>query len=86
MISPSPSNPEVRTLSFEEALTRLQEVVIALESGSLSLDETIERHRLGASLAAHCQLLLTEAELRISEVSSEPDAASREDAGEDTTP
>ena len=69
MTAPADSTPDFASLSFEDALNQLQDVVTALETGSLSLDETIAQHRHGASLAAHCQRLLTEAELRISEAS-----------------
>ncbi len=56
------------SLSFEEALTGLQAVVTRLESGELSLDETIVNFKQGSELAARCQKLLAEAELRVSEL------------------
>ena len=70
MTAPDEPTPDFSTIPFEDALTQLQDVVTALETGSLSLDETIAQHRHGAALAAHCQRLLTKAELRISEASA----------------
>lgn len=67
---PSESNAiaSLDDLSFEEALTQLQDIVLELESGDLTLDATIDRYETGAALAAHCQRLMAEAELRITEL------------------
>jgi exodeoxyribonuclease VII small subunit len=58
------------TLSFEDALTQLQEVVSKLESANLSLEETIDEFRRGTELAAFCQRLIGEAELKVTELVS----------------
>ena len=58
------------TLSFEEALTQLQEVVSRLETANLSLDQTIDDFRRGTELAAYCQRLIAEAELKVTELVS----------------
>lgn len=68
MSSVSNSLPSLDGLSFEDALTRLQDILLELESGDLTLDETINRYEAGAALAAHCQRLMAEAELRITEL------------------
>ena len=86
MTAPAETTPDFSSISFEEALTQLQGVVTALETGSLSLDETISQHRHGAALAAHCQRLLTDAELRISEVSPTEPSASDADTDEPALP
>ena len=52
-------------LSYEEAFTRLEEVLAALESGELPLDESLAQYELGAELAAFCEHKLDEAELRV---------------------
>lgn len=56
------------SLPFEEALTSLQDVVARLEGGNLTLDETIASFKQGSELAARCQKLISEAELRVTEV------------------
>jgi len=72
----SHANAEPTTgLSFESALTNLQDLVERLESGTLTLDETIDDFRQATELATLCQRLIAEAELKITELaeSGEPD-------------
>jgi exodeoxyribonuclease VII small subunit len=54
-------------LSFEEALGELESVLDRMETGRLSLDESLAAFRRGASLLKHCQGQLddTDAKLRI---------------------
>lgn len=62
----SPSyNQGNQPLSFEEALSRLEEIVHSLETGQLSLDETVALYEEGQRLRAFCEQKLTEAQLRI---------------------
>ena len=75
---------QINTLSFEDALTMLQDIVVELESGSLTLDETIERFREGTQLANRCQTLIAAAELRITELS--PSSDSESPAADDEPP
>jgi exodeoxyribonuclease VII small subunit len=69
--APPVSNPTAE-LSFEQALANLQEVVMRLESGALTLEETITSFHEGTDLAALCQRMIAEAELRITELSDAP--------------
>jgi exodeoxyribonuclease VII small subunit len=59
--------------TFEEALERIREIVTELESGHLSLEESIEKYRDGSRLIEHTRRLIADAELRISELSSPPE-------------
>ena len=52
-------------LSYEEAFAQLEQVLAALESGELPLDESLAQYELGAELAAFCERKLDEAELRV---------------------
>ena len=52
-------------LSYEEAYTRLEEVLRALESGDLLLEQALLLYEQGVGLAAHCAVKLDEAELRV---------------------
>lgn len=54
--------------SFEAALTQLQELVLRLETDSLTLDETIADFRQGTELANYCQKLIADAELKVTEL------------------
>lgn len=60
--------PAVETLSFEQALDELDELVRKMESGELALDESIATFRRGAQLAQHCQARLAVAEQEISKL------------------
>ena len=57
-------------LSFEDSLAQLQDVVARLESGALTLEETILTFQRGSELAARCQGMIGSAELRITELAS----------------
>jgi exodeoxyribonuclease VII small subunit len=54
--------------SFEEALTRLEEIVESLDDESLSLEKSIELYEEGILLSKQCTKTLEEAELRIEKV------------------
>ncbi|MDQ7035384.1 MAG: exodeoxyribonuclease VII small subunit [Anaerolineae bacterium] len=58
-------------LSFEAAYTELQAVIEKLESGELSLDESVNLYERGRLLSLHCQSLLDNAELRIKQVNQD---------------
>jgi exodeoxyribonuclease VII small subunit len=51
--------------TFEQALDELDALVRRMESGELSLDESIAAYRRGAELARYCQNRLANAELEI---------------------
>lgn len=46
---------------FEEILTELNEIVKELESGNLSLEDSIEKYKKGMELSNTCKKLLEEA-------------------------
>lgn len=51
--------------TFEKDLERLEQIVQALESGELALDESLKRFEEGIKLTKRCEKALTEAEKRI---------------------
>ena len=53
-------------LQFEEALVELEQLVATMESGSLSLDDSILAYRRGVKLAKTCQERLNAAQLQVS--------------------
>ena len=57
-----------QTLSFEEALRQLEEIVAVLERGDISLDEAIAAYEKGTSLKMHCQKRLEEARLKVEKI------------------
>ena len=52
-------------LTFEESLARLEQIVAALESGNLPLEESLKVFEEGVALARHCGRYLEDAERRI---------------------
>ena len=62
---PPASNASAESLGFEQALDELDALVRRMESGQLSLDESIAAYRRGAELARFCQSKLANAEQEI---------------------
>ena len=52
-------------LKFEDCLARLEQIVSALETGNLPLEESLKVFEEGVALARHCGRYLEEAERRI---------------------
>lgn len=65
-----PANAAEDALSFEATLEKIRTIVTELESGSLSLEESIEKYRDGSSLIERTRQLIADAELRITELST----------------
>jgi exodeoxyribonuclease VII small subunit len=61
----------INELSFEEAYSQLEELVAKLESGDMSLEESVSLFERGKALAAHCQSLLDKAELRVKKINDD---------------
>jgi exodeoxyribonuclease VII small subunit len=57
------------TPTYESLYARMQAIVARLEAGQLPLDEALALYEEGVTMAAACQRLLDEAELRIQELS-----------------
>lgn len=62
-----------KTLTFEQALNRLDETVRVLEAGGLSLDEATRLFEEGTKLARISSEMLAAAELRISRIKTSYD-------------
>ncbi|MBR3955208.1 MAG: exodeoxyribonuclease VII small subunit [Clostridia bacterium] len=52
-------------MTYESAIKQLEEIVLKLEDGNLSLDESVKLFEKGAKLSAFCDKALKEAELKI---------------------
>ena len=51
--------------TFEESMKELEEVVAKLESGEVTLDESLKLFEKGIKLSSSCQKKLDEAERRV---------------------
>ncbi|MGR3780557.1 MAG: exodeoxyribonuclease VII small subunit [Albimonas sp.] len=72
---PKPDPKPVETLSFEEAMRELEQVVDRLESGDAPLDASIALYERGAKLKAHCEARLKAAELKVAQIAEAPDGS-----------
>lgn len=87
--SSAPNAQHLSELSFEQALTRLQDIVAQLEGGALTLEATITMFREGSELASHCQQMITDAELKITKLAGSAEnaeAADWDDSAPNVTP
>lgn len=73
----SPMSEDLNTLSFEDALKRLETIVARLESGDASLDESITLYTQGDALRVQCEARLKDAQARIEKISLGPDGAAK---------
>jgi len=61
----------VDDLSYEEALSELEEIVAALESEQSQLEDAIKLFERGQALASRCGVLLEAAELKVKQVAGD---------------
>ncbi len=52
-------------VSFEAALTELETLVATMESGDLSLEQSLTSYQRGAELLKYCQVQLADAQERV---------------------
>lgn len=61
-------NDDVKSMSFEQALGELEQIVQKLEGGKAPLAELISIYERGEALKGHCEALLKTAEARIEKI------------------
>lgn len=62
---------DINALSFEAAFAELEEIVTKLESGEITLEESVTLFERGRRLSAHCQGILDKAELRVNQLTDD---------------
>ena len=65
---------EIEKLKYEQAFSRLEEIVAAMGAASVPLDELMELYEEGMLLSAHCDKLLKGYDARLEKVSRRADA------------
>lgn len=55
--------------TYETKIEQLKQIIEKIEDGTTSLDESIKLYEQGAALVKQCEILLTEAELKITALS-----------------
>ena len=66
-------NEEIKDLSFEEALARLETIVRELESGRIKLDDAVAAYEKAVALKQLCENKLKAAQLKIEKLEITPD-------------
>jgi exodeoxyribonuclease VII small subunit len=68
----SNANP-ISAMPFETALNELETIVRKLEQGDIPLDDSIKAYERGVELKKHCQAKLKDAQVKIEQISVDPD-------------
>ena len=55
----------IENMTYEQAYSRLEEVLSALEDKSTGLDKSLEMYEEGIALYRRCKTLLDEAEMKV---------------------
>ena len=71
---------EIESLSFEQAIENLTEIVDKIETGQVPLAESLQQYEKGMAMIKHCRKILLDAEKRIEEIAeNETEEAIEED-------
>ena len=61
--------------SFEQNITRLEQIVRAMERGDVPLEESLKLFQEGTDLVRSCSKLLDEAQLQVKKIMTAPDGS-----------
>lgn len=62
------TNEEIKNLSFEEALAKLENIVRELEGGRIKLDDAVAAYEQAVALKQFCESKLEAARLKIEKI------------------
>ena len=62
------ANDDIKTMSFEQALEALENIVNDLERGDVPLEQSIRIYERGEALKVHCDRLLMAAEDKVEKI------------------
>jgi len=62
---PQPSAETSQIAQFEKSLDELEQLVVRMEQGELSLDDSLQSFERGIALYRNCQSALDQAELKV---------------------
>jgi exodeoxyribonuclease VII small subunit len=74
--------PDVATMSFEDALAELKAIVTKLEKGEGKLEEAIADYERGTALKTHCERKLAEAQAKLEKIVASDGGITSEPAGD----
>ena len=67
------TQPSIDTLSFEQAVAELEQIVKNLETGKTNLDDMVNAYERGMALKSFCETKLREAQMKIEQISTGAD-------------
>ena len=67
-VADTQNNDDIKSMSFETALSELEQIVGTLEGGKAPLAQSIAIYERGEALKSHCEALLKQAEARIEKI------------------
>ncbi len=62
--STAEKNVELAKISFESAMSELEQMIERIESGAVGLEESLKEYERGIKLFQHCRAILNQAEQR----------------------
>lgn len=62
-------DPTIASMTYEEAVKALEEMVASIEQGDVGLEESLASYRRGEQLLRHCKALLDRAEATVRQLS-----------------
>ena len=74
-----------KNATFEQNMTRLEEIVRTMERGDVPLEESLKLFQEGTALVKACGQLLDEAEQQVTKIVTGSDGAPAEEAFSDGT-
>lgn len=64
---------DIKSLSFEQAMSELEAIVRKLETGQGALEASIKDYERGTLLKAHCQKKLQDAKMKVEKIVNNAD-------------
>lgn len=64
---------DIATMTFQQAMDELEQIVAKLEGGTVELEESISIYERGEALRAHCDALLKKAEAKVEKIALDAD-------------
>jgi exodeoxyribonuclease VII small subunit len=65
--------PKKKAIDFEQSLASLESLVLRMEQGEMSLEESLQAFETGIALTRECQTRLAEAEQQVNKLITQQD-------------
>lgn len=72
------SENDAKSMSFEQSMQRLEQIVRTMERGDVPLEESLKLFEEGTALVRQCNALLERAEMQVRQVMKGPDGTPME--------